>query len=441
MTSPRTAPVAVRTTSGFIVSERALDLVFADAFLIKGIFPEKGSMAGGYPFTLYGDFEYIKLHGVQQLFWGEEDITSQVTGVSNHTITGVVPPSDTQGRRYPKIVSNLLTFKNATVHFTYLPRPTVESCWPYSGQTSSETPLTIKGSHFDSEVTCLFGEPSQATFAIAPIFANTTHVVCPMHEHHETGVTPIWLGLWDNTTYVDSNCTYFYYRDVVIDYLGPDHLSIYAHDNGVVVEVGGFNFREDDKANNSLQARIDGQVLPDQVEFVSDTLVRARARNMPTEGTFPLYVSNNHGISWQRSSSFIALKYHLPPQVNFVDVDKIQVPTTAADSDITPVDVAFSGEFFPAPSSDPADTTTFHCVWGSNDTLPFFQTVWPAERVSTQLVRCLGVPVYDSSVLPDPTYVDVQLSYNLQEYWGMQRILYYPRVHIEKITQHVFSQS
>ena len=44
---------------------------------------------------------------------------------------------------------------------------------------------------------------------------------------------------------------------MVIDYLGPDHVSIYAHDNGVVMEVGGFYFREDDKAGNSLQVRID----------------------------------------------------------------------------------------------------------------------------------------------------------------------------------------
>ena len=84
-----------------------------------------------------------------------------------------------------------------------------------------------------------------------------------MPQHAATGPTPIYLNLWGDIRYIDTSCTWFYYKDVVIDYLGPDHLSIYAHDNGVVVEVSGFNFREDDKAGNSLQARIDEFVLPD----------------------------------------------------------------------------------------------------------------------------------------------------------------------------------
>lgn len=84
-----------------------------------------------------------------------------------------------------------------------------------------------------------------------------------MHEHAETEPRPIWLGLWDGTHFIDTGCTYFYYKDVVIDYLGPDHLSIYAHDNGVVVEIGGFNFREDDKLKHTLQARIEEHILTD----------------------------------------------------------------------------------------------------------------------------------------------------------------------------------
>ena len=84
-----------------------------------------------------------------------------------------------------------------------------------------------------------------------------------MHQHAATEPTPIWLDLWSGIRQVDTSCTYFYYKDVVIDYLGPDHLSIYAHDNGVIVEVNGFNFREDDRDGNSLQARISEQILPD----------------------------------------------------------------------------------------------------------------------------------------------------------------------------------
>ena len=113
---------------------------------------------------------------------------------------------------------------------------------------------------------------------------------------------------------------------------------------------------------------------------MTDKFLTIKARNMKTEGTFSVYISNNHGISWQRSSSFIALKYHLPPQVNHLDIDKIQIPTTDADSDIIQMDIMFSGDLFPAPLIDHPrrDTTTFYCVWGMNDTLPFFQSVWPA---------------------------------------------------------------
>ena len=73
-----------------------------------------------------------------------------------------------------------------------------------------------------------------------------------MAQHEETEETAIWLDLWDGIRYIDSNCTYFYYRDVVIDYIGPDHLSIYAHDNEVHVEVQGYNFREDSHEGYSL---------------------------------------------------------------------------------------------------------------------------------------------------------------------------------------------
>ena len=43
------------------------------------------------------------------------------------------------------MIVDLITYWNATVHFTYMNLPVVESCWPYSGQTSYETMLTITG--------------------------------------------------------------------------------------------------------------------------------------------------------------------------------------------------------------------------------------------------------------------------------------------------------
>ena len=71
------------------------------------------------------------------------------------------------------------------------------------------------------------------------------------------------------------------------------------------------------------------------------------------------------------------------------------------------MNVTFVGEFFPPPATSEDDTSTFYCVWGSNTTLPLYQTVWPAERIDTQHVRCRDVPVYESSLLVDPTFVDI----------------------------------
>ena len=147
----------------------------------------------------------------------------------------------------------------------------------------------------------------------------------------------------------------------------------------MTVEIKGFNFRDDDLPNRSLLARIDEQVLPEPVDFVSSELLYIKPRNMPTEGPQSVYLSNNHGIGWQRSSSFVSLRYHLPPQVSFVDIDKIQIPVTAEDPDIVQVDVTFVGEFFPEDEGTP-----FYCVWGSNTTLPDYQTIWPAEKISSQ---------------------------------------------------------
>ena len=173
--------------------------------------------------------------------------------------------------------------------------------------------LTITGSYFDDEISCLFGEPPAVQLQIMPILIDSTHIVCPMSQYFVTDTTPIWLDLWNGIRQIDTGCTYFYYRDVVIDYMGPDHLSIYAHDNGVIVEIEGFNFREDDRDGRSLQARIDEEILPDQVEFLNENFLKIKPRNMPKEGPQSVYISNNYGVSWQRSSSFISLKYHLPP--------------------------------------------------------------------------------------------------------------------------------
>ena len=51
------------------------------------------------------------------------------------------------------------------------------------------------------------------------------------------------------------------------------------------------------------------------------------------------------------------------------------------------------------------------------------------------------MPLYDSELLPDSTYIDVKFSYNLQEYWGHTRLLYYPKLTIEDLHRHNFSHT
>ena len=54
-------------------------------------------------------------------------------------------------------------------------------------------------------------------------------------------------------------------------------------------------------------------------------------------------------------------------------------------------------------------------------------------------MRCNDVPHYNSELLEDATLVDVQLTYNIQEFWGLKRIYYSPRPAIVDLTDHVFS--
>lgn len=72
------------------------------------------------------------------------------------------------------------------------------------------------------------------------------------------------------------------------------------------------------------------------------------------------------------------------------------------------MNITFVGEFFPVDDDIP-----FFCTWGSNDTLPGFQTIWPAQKISKIQVRCNDVPLYDSALLGDQTPIDVQLTYNI----------------------------
>lgn len=57
-----------------------------------------------------------------------------------------------------------------------------------------ETMLTIYGTYFDMDTKCVFGEDRE--FEITPVLVTSSHIICPMPQHHATEVTPIYLNLW-----------------------------------------------------------------------------------------------------------------------------------------------------------------------------------------------------------------------------------------------------
>ena len=99
VTSPRSVEIAISTTDGGLISQRAFLFAYVQELLILDVIPKKGSLEGEYEFTILGNFEIVVQKGLQTLFWGEEDITDRVTSVETDKIVGLVPPSDYTGRR------------------------------------------------------------------------------------------------------------------------------------------------------------------------------------------------------------------------------------------------------------------------------------------------------------------------------------------------------
>ena len=99
VTSARSVEIAISTTDGGLISQRAFLFAYVQELLILDVIPKKGSLEGEYEFTILGNFEIVVQKGLQTLFWGEEDITDRVTSVETDKIVGLVPPSDYTGRR------------------------------------------------------------------------------------------------------------------------------------------------------------------------------------------------------------------------------------------------------------------------------------------------------------------------------------------------------
>jgi len=86
---------------------------------MTSITPKVGDLAGGYPFTIYGN--YTSLTDAFELWWDENVMISSYEVNANKTqISGIVPTGTTQYQSiYPKIISYGVPYWNYDVVFTY----------------------------------------------------------------------------------------------------------------------------------------------------------------------------------------------------------------------------------------------------------------------------------------------------------------------------------
>ena len=248
--------VSVVTKDNYRISQKRFELAFVEGVSIASVSPAFGDLVGGYPFALIGNFADVVEFGLQQLLWGDVDIVDSVTSITETKISGVVPPSVEEGRANIVLIVDEIEIENKSVFFRYSMQPINVSCFPYSGHSTGETLLQIYGENFEDTARCVY-----EGLTIIPLRVTNEHIVCAMPEHVPTAVQPVMLDLWGGDLLVDSGCTFFYYQDVIINSIRPDHFSIHAHDNGVQVEIRGLHFRED--GSNSLQVRVGEQICED----------------------------------------------------------------------------------------------------------------------------------------------------------------------------------
>ena len=53
----QTVTISLKTTDGFAIDKRALSFEFINEMVITSVYPVKGSLDGGYEFTLTGNFQ------------------------------------------------------------------------------------------------------------------------------------------------------------------------------------------------------------------------------------------------------------------------------------------------------------------------------------------------------------------------------------------------
>jgi hypothetical protein len=170
-----------------------------------------------------------------------------------------VTPAGHLGRAEIIIICDNVTYHNLSVYFYFTDEPFATSCWPPSGQSSSDTLLRIHGRYFDGAVKCQLGDEPP----FLPIELASDYIICPMAPHKKTEPIPIRLHLWDGVKTIEAGCTYFYYDDIIVNSLQPNFISSKAGDNGVVIKVRGLFFRNDDPAGKSFRIRIGNDLVLD----------------------------------------------------------------------------------------------------------------------------------------------------------------------------------
>ena len=144
------------TNDDYLIENGKLYFEFTELTLIMtSITPTVGDLAGGYPFTLYGN--YTNLEDTFELWWENVMITYELN--ENKTqLSGTVPPTTIEYLSiYPKIISDGVPHWNYEIVFTYKSNAVALSCWPPTGPRTGQTQLEIKGDHFDEWTRPLVG--------------------------------------------------------------------------------------------------------------------------------------------------------------------------------------------------------------------------------------------------------------------------------------------
>ena len=100
------------------------------------------------------------------------------------------------------------------------------------------------------------------------------------------------------------------------------------------------------------------------------------------------------------------------------------------------IDLLVEGKNFP---TDPE--IDFYCVFGGTDDTNALFLKSKALMVSDTQLICVDIPVYTNALLPVTMYVDFHLSYNLQEFWGRKRIMYFKVTTITSLDYYKFVPS